>query len=1590
MNDSTRTKKNGVLPFFKPLLIAALAIVTVFASRAQTVTTDKDDYSPGEYVIVTGSGWQPGETVDLDFHETPQVCTNDHHVRNTVADANGDIVYNQFLINDKHMGLTFVLTATGLSSGLTAQTTFTDAAYQFGANGLPPSTSVTVNWTISGTGGGNGTFTSNPFTPPALSTQPNINNKTITVNWFNYSPLSSINYQILNYGIRVGASSNPTTTTTSNEFNLAGNNAASATLFTANYGALVVNPVTGTYGGVVNLTATLYSNYNASPKTTIANKLISFKIGTDVVGSASTDGNGVATLLNVNLSTRAAGGDYTITAEFSGITNEFLPIDGEAKLTINKANPIISVTGYTGFYDALPHSATGTAKGVFNEDLAGLDLGASFTNVPGGTANWVFTDVTGNYNNASGTTAIVINKANALVTVTGYSGVYDAAAHGASGTVVGVAGDPAAAGSSLDLGASFTNVPGGTASWTFTGGTNYEDESGEVEIEIAKANALVTVTGYSGVYDALPHGASGTATGVNNVDLSAGLDLGASFTDVPGGTANWTFDGGINYNDQSGSVAIVINKADAVVSVTGYTGTYDALPHGASGTATGVNNVDLSAGLDLGASFTDVPGGTANWTFDGGINYNDQSGSVAIVINKADAVVTVSGYTGTYDAQPHGATGTATGVNNVDLSAGLDIGANFTDVPGGTANWTFDGGINYNDQSGSVAIVINKADAVVSVTGYTGTYDALPHGASGTATGVNNVDLSAGLDLGASFTDVPGGTANWTFDGGINYNDQSGSVAIVINKADAVVSVTGYTGTYDALPHGASGTATGVNSVDLSAGLDLGASFTDVPGGTANWTFDGGINYNDQSGSVAIVINKADAVVTVSGYTGTYDAQPHGATGTATGVNNVDLSAGLDLGLSFTDVPGGTVNWTFDGGINYNDQSGSVAIVINKADAVVTVSGYSGTYDAQPHGATGTATGVNNVDLSAGLDLGASFTDVPGGTANWTFDGGINYNDQSGSVAIVINKADAVVTVSGYTGTYDAQPHGATGTATGVNNVDLSAGLDLGASFTDVPGGTANWTFDGGINYNDQSGSVAIVINKADAVVTVSGYTGTYDAQPHGATGTATGVNNVDLSAGLDLGASFTDVPGGTANWTFDGGINYNDQSGSVAIVINKAALTITANDASKYTGQANPAFSVSYSGFVGGETESELGGTLTFTTPADQGSCAGEYAIIPSGLTSDNYALTFVPGTLTINSISIDASASSTPVQINTSATLSATVTPNVAGVSVTFTLTNDANAVVFSQTVLTNASGVATTTVPSSVIGSNPTVYKVDATAGSDCSNSVAYLPVFDPNANFVTGGGWITSPYVANAEYMQVEGRANFGFVSRYKKGTNNVDGNTEFQFQAGNLNFKSTMHESGSLVISGNRATYRGTGTINGMTGYKFVVVAIDGHLNGGTNPDRFRIKITRTADDVVVYDNQFGSDENTADATILGNNGTGGGSIVIHQVKTSSGGKKREAATEAEIVTEPTVAMETMSIDVYPNPMRGNVIVRFDNPDRAPVQLSLMDMSGRQVQVQVTETTEGYVLYTQDLTNGFYFLRLRVGNRMEGIKLLKQD
>ena len=102
--------------------------VDISAVVKSIVDTDNPDYSPGDYVLVTGSGWLPGETVKLDFLETLSDPIFQQTITYyTVADSEGKISDIQYPIELRHLGATFILTATGQTSGLIATTTFTDA-----------------------------------------------------------------------------------------------------------------------------------------------------------------------------------------------------------------------------------------------------------------------------------------------------------------------------------------------------------------------------------------------------------------------------------------------------------------------------------------------------------------------------------------------------------------------------------------------------------------------------------------------------------------------------------------------------------------------------------------------------------------------------------------------------------------------------------------------------------------------------------------------------------------------------------------------------------------------------------------------------------------------------------------------------------------------------------------------------------------------------------------------------------------------------------------------------------------------------------------------------------------------------------------------------------------------------------------------------------------------------------------------------------------------------------------------------------------------------------------------------------------------
>jgi hypothetical protein len=178
------------------------------------------------------------------------------------------------------------------------------------------------------------------------------------------------------------------------------------------------------------------------------------------------------------------------------------------------------------------------------------------------------------------------------------------------------------------------------------------------------------------------------------------------------------------------------------------------------------------------------------------------------------------------------------------------------------------------------------------------------------------------------------------------------------------------------------------------------------------------------------------------------------------------------------------------------------------------------------------------------------------------------------------------------------------------------------------------------------------------------------------------------------------------------------------------------------------------------------------------------------------------------------------------------------------------------------------------------NAGVYTIRVTVTDDnggFGSAETLVVVYDASAGFITGGGWLNVVAGSYAADPTLAGRANFGFNSQYKKGATVPTGETEFQFQVGNFNFHSDAYTW--LVVSGYKAQYKGTGTVNGVSGYDFTLTAYDGDVSGPgqTGFDRFRIKISKN--NVTVFDNRNGA---SMDMDLANPQNIQGGSIVIHK------------------------------------------------------------------------------------------------------------
>jgi hypothetical protein len=200
-----------------------------------------------------------------------------------------------------------------------------------------------------------------------------------------------------------------------------------------------------------------------------------------------------------------------------------------------------------------------------------------------------------------------------------------------------------------------------------------------------------------------------------------------------------------------------------------------------------------------------------------------------------------------------------------------------------------------------------------------------------------------------------------------------------------------------------------------------------------------------------------------------------------------------------------------------------------------------------------------------------------------------------------------------------------------------------------VPAGgvSGNYTF----NYVDGT----LTITQANLTVTAQN-----TSRPYGSTNpifdaTIVGLVNGDVvTASLSSAATITDPPGQygiEVQLTDPNGVlgNYNVNLIGGILTITQAQLIGQVQNTNRAYAQANPVYSVSYTGFANGETATSLSGVVTYSVvdsqsnPVGINTPAGNYTInVVNGQTSPNYSIQYESGTLSITAVTLTVSAQS------------------------------------------------------------------------------------------------------------------------------------------------------------------------------------------------------------------------------------------------------------------------------------------------------------------------------------------------------------
>jgi hypothetical protein len=367
---------------------------------------------------------------------------------------------------------------------------------------------------------------------------------------------------------------------------------------------------------------------------------------------------------------------------------------------------------------------------------------------------------------------------------------------------------------------------------------------------------------------------------------------------------------------------------------------------------------------------------------------------------------------------------------------------------------------------------------------------------------------------------------------------------------------------------------------------------------------------------------------------------------------------------------------------------------------------------------------------------------------------------------------------------------GTTELGTGTLNASGVATL----STTTIPGGTDSLTatYPATGNYASKtSAASSITISQATQTITFAPIASRpYGSAPFAVTASSSAGSNYPVTITVKSGPAM--IGGGTVTLTGAGTVvlqasqagdtNYSAATVTQSFQVTPAPLTVTANNASRAFGAANPTFSGTVTGAVNGDTFTE-----SFTTTATTTSAVGSYPIVPAvtGANLASYTVTIVNGTLTVSGASTTTTLNAPgSAAYGASVALTATVasTGGTPGGIVTFYSGSTALG-----TGTLNGSGVATLTTTRLPAGTDSLTATYAATGGFGASTSA-------PSSITITAATQtITFAPIASRPY----GSAPFAVTASSSSGSS----------------YPVTITvQSGPAVINGGIVTLTGAGTV----------------------------------------------------------------------------------------------------------------------------------------------------------------------------------